>query len=269
MTADKIDRMQHYNYVDILGITFPVISYDMALQTFQGWISKREPHQVCPTNVHTLVTSLYDSELRAIGKQAYLTMDGMPIVWYANIIHSANIKERVCGPDLMLRCLEYGRRYNWRHYFLGGTEPSLADLIETMRLRYPGLTIAGSHSPPYRELSNEEDQALVESINAARPDFLWVALGAPKQEKWIAAHLDRIHVPVQIGVGAAFNYHSGHVSRAPDWMQAHGLEWCFRVFQEKRLIRRYLVTNQIFLLLFGKAIVQKILRRETLRGASK
>ena len=254
--------MPYYKFVDILGYKFPVITYEIALRTFQNWIDSRQSHQVCPANVHTVITSLYDKELNHISQNAFLTMDGMPLVWYANIIHQANIKERVCGPDLMQHCLEYGVDKGWRHFFLGGSEHSLADLIDGITTRYPQINIVGWHSPPYRHLTAIEDQQLVDTINEAKPDFLWVALGAPKQEKWIAAHMQRIHVPVQIGVGAAFNYHSGHIVRAPNWMQKNGLEWFFRVFQERRLVRRYLITNQVFLFLFIKNLLRKRLLRK-------
>jgi N-acetylglucosaminyldiphosphoundecaprenol N-acetyl-beta-D-mannosaminyltransferase len=127
--------------------------------------------------------------------------------------------------------------------------------VEAMQQAYPGVEIVGWHSPPFRTLTAEEDKQQVDIINAANPDFLWVGLGAPKQEKWIAAHLDRIHVPVQLGVGAAFNFHSGHIKRAPQWMQSYGLEWLYRVMNETRLIKRYLATNPVFLFLFVRDLL--------------
>ena len=119
-----------------------------------------------------------------------------------------------------------------------------------MQSRFPGVDIVGWQSPPFRPLSAEEDEKLVALINQYQPDFLWVGLGAPKQEKWIAAHLANIHVPVQIGVGAAFDFHSGHIRRAPVWMQKSGLEWLYRMLQDRRLIKRYCSTNPVFLALF-------------------
>ncbi len=240
----------HPNKVDILGIEFPVIDYQYCLTLFGQWTGLREPHQVCIANVHTVVTSLTDKELRDINAHSLMTMDGLPLVWYARAVHGAKIKERVCGPELMLRCLDKGRALGWRHFFLGGKEVVLVDLVNAMRSRYPGVEITGWHSPPFRPLSTEEDHQLVALINQSQPDFLWVGLGAPKQEKWIAAHLVNIQVPVQIGVGAAFDFHSGHVQRAPLWMQKWGLEWLFRMLQDRRLIKRYFTTNPIFLGLF-------------------
>ncbi|MGZ4958248.1 MAG: WecB/TagA/CpsF family glycosyltransferase [Methylomonas sp.] len=209
-----------------------------------------------------MVTCLSDKELRDINNRSFVTMDGLPLVWYAKRVHGADVS-RVCGPDLMLKCLDQGRNMGWKHFFLGGRQEVLDDLVAAMQKRYPDVDIVGWHSPPFRQLSEDEDNQLVELINNAKPDFLWVGLGAPKQEKWIAAHLDKIHVPVQLGVGAAFNFHSGHVMRAPLWMQKNGLEWLYRMFKDKRLIKRYLATNPVFLSLFARdLLVFRLLKRK-------
>ncbi|MDD4913792.1 MAG: WecB/TagA/CpsF family glycosyltransferase [Methylococcales bacterium] len=244
--------MQTYKIVNVLGIAFPVLSYETTLKIFQNWINARVAHQVCIANVHTVVTALTDNELRTISNNALTTMDGVPLIWYANLVHGAGVKDRICGPDLMLKCLDQGRSAGWKHYFLGGRQAVLVDLIDGMRNRFPGVEIVGWHSPPFRSLSTAEETELIEGINAVRPDFLWVGLGAPKQEKWIAAHLDRIQAPVQIGVGAAFDFHSGHVDRAPGWMQNYGLEWVYRMIKDRRLIKRYATTNPVFLALFAR-----------------
>lgn len=245
----------NFNKVSIMGVAFPVLDYQSALSLFSKWIASGESHQVCIANVHTVVTSLRDKELRAINNRSLTTMDGLPLVWYAKKVHNAQIKERVCGPELMLRCLDQGRTHGWKHFFLGGKEAVLHDLEQAMETRYPGVSIVGTHSPPFRPLSAEEDNALVNLINQTKPDFLWVGLGAPKQEKWIANHLNNINVPVQIGVGAAFDFHSGHVRRAPLWMQQWGLEWLFRMLQDRRLIKRYFMTNPVFLAYFMRDFI--------------
>lgn len=242
--------MQSINTVDILGIPFPILDYDSTLALFTSWIAGGASHQVCIANVHTTVACLSDKEFRDISSRSLATMDGLPLVWYAKLVHGAQIKTRVCGPDLMLKCLAHGQALGWRHFFLGGKDDVLEDLVKNVRSQFPQATIAGWHSPPFRPLSAEEDQQLVDLINAAQPDFLWVGLGAPKQEKWIAAHLDRVHVPVQLGVGAAFDFHSGHIKRAPLWMQKSGLEWCYRMCMDRRLVKRYFSTNPLFLLYF-------------------
>ncbi|MDD1620149.1 MAG: WecB/TagA/CpsF family glycosyltransferase [Methylococcaceae bacterium] len=249
--------------VDVLGITFPILNYGQTLEIFQDWVTSKVAHQVCIANVHTVVTCLSDKELRDINNASLVTMDGLPLAWYANLVHDAGITSRVCGPDLMLKCLDQGREKGWKHFFLGGKQQVLDDLVDAMRKRYPGVEIVGWHSPPFRPLSDAEDQQLVDLINGASPDFLWVGLGAPKQEKWIAAHLDRVRAPVQLGVGAAFDFHSGHVRRAPDWMQKSGLEWLYRMFKDKRLIKRYFTTNPVFLSLFARDVfLIRLLKRK-------
>ena len=245
-----------------MGLNIPLIDYAYTLELFKHWVASRKPHQVCTANVHTVVTSLSDHKLRDINNRSLVTMDGLPLVWYARAVHGANITERVSGPDLMLRCLDEGRSYGWTHFFLGGKEAVLTDLVSAMQLRFPGVAIVDWLSPSFQPLSSEEDEQLVALINRHQPDFLWVCLGAPKQEKWIAEHLSRIHVPVQIGVGAAFDFHSGHVRRAPVWMQKSGLEWFFRMLQDSRLVKRYFLTNPIFLVLFLRDFVRAKLRRK-------
>ena len=242
--------------VNVLGVQFPILDYAGILNLFSDWVKSGTAHQVCIANVHTLVTALRDKQLNTINNNTLITMDGLPLVWYANSIHAAGITSRLSGPDLMLACLDQGRRHGWKHFFLGAQPTVLRNLTATMQTRFPGLTIAGQYSPPFHDLSAVEDEDLVAMINAAQPDFLWVALGAPKQEKWIAAHLQRIQAPVQIGVGAAFDFISGHIPRAPHWMQRYGLEWLHRLRHDRRLLKRYLSTNPIFIWLFFKDYIR-------------
>lgn len=246
--------MQPYKTVNVLGITFPILDYEQTLGLFREWVASKVSHQVCIANVHTVVACLSDKELADINRHSLITMDGLPLVWYARLVHGADAS-RVCGPDLMLKCLDEGRRMGWKHFFLGGRQQVLDDLVAAMRHRYPGVEVVGWHSPPFRALSEEEDTQLLETINASQADFLWVGLGAPKQEKWIAAHRDRIQASVQLGVGAAFDFHSGHVKRAPRWMQKGGLEWLYRIFKDRRLVKRYLATNPVFLSLFARDLI--------------
>ncbi len=252
----------HYGKTfDILGINFPILDYQSTLELFKNWIANQESHQVCIANVHTVVSSLKDKKLKEINNQSLITMDGLPLVWYAQAVHKINIKERVCGPELMLRCLDEGREHAWKHFFLGGKEEVLTDLVNAMHFRFPAVNIVGWHSPPFRALSTEEDDELIALINEHQPDFLWVGLGAPKQEKWIAAHLAKVTAPIQIGVGAAFDFNSGHVRRAPTWMQKSGFEWFYRILQDPRLLKRYCATNPIFLALFMRDFIAVNLRK--------
>ena len=247
---------KHPTEINILGIIFPILDYTSTLNLFKQWIDFREPHQVCIANVHTVVSSLTDMALKDINNQSLVTMDGLPLVWYGKAVYGAKIKERICGPELMLRCLDEGRTHGWKHFFLGGKEDTLTDLVDSMQSKFPGVDIVNWYSPPFRPLSTEEDNQLVDLINQYQPDFLWVGLGAPKQEKWIAAHLQKVKVPVQIGVGAAFDFHSGHIKRAPLCFQKYGLEWAYRIKQDGRLFKRYYSTNPVFLMFFLRDFVR-------------
>jgi N-acetylglucosaminyldiphosphoundecaprenol N-acetyl-beta-D-mannosaminyltransferase len=236
--------------VDLLGLTFPLVDYAKTLAIFEAWIDSntRKAHQVCTVNVHTLTTCQRDPQLMGIMRRAaLLTMDGQPLRWLANLKYGLKLKERVCGPDLMLRCFAEGQRCHWKHYLLGGAPQTLERLVAALSSQFPQATVVGYHSPPFRPLSQSELEAQIKAINQAAPDFLWVGLGAPKQEKWIDAHRDAINVPVQIGVGAAFDFISGNVARAPVWLQRFGLEWFFRTLRDpRRLWKRYLTTNAQF-----------------------
>jgi len=235
--------------VHIGGVPFPVIDYNDAIDVFQGWVTERTAsHQVCIVNVHTLVSAMREPAFRLIMQEAGMnTMDGQPLKWYANAVCQAGMNERVCGPELMLRCIEQGIDKNWRHYFLGGRPEVLEKLESNIQARFPGVQVVGSYSPPFRPMTEVEEAEIVSRINESAVDILWVGLGAPRQEQWIYRNLHRLTVPVCVGVGAAFDFHAGSVTRAPLWMQSSGLEWLYRVFADPRLFRRYLDTNPTFL----------------------
>jgi N-acetylglucosaminyldiphosphoundecaprenol N-acetyl-beta-D-mannosaminyltransferase len=190
--------------------------------------------------------------------------DGMPLVWLQRA--SGRTCERVCGPDLMLALLDRGRATGARHFFYGGAEGVAGELARRMAGRYPGLRVAGTESPPFRPLSPEEDAAAVDRINAAAPDFVWVGLGSPQQELWLASHRDRLAAPVLLAVGAAFDFHAGRRPRAPELMQRTGTEWLFRFATEpRRLGRRYVVTNAQFLGLLAAARFRRLRTRRCQR----
>jgi N-acetylglucosaminyldiphosphoundecaprenol N-acetyl-beta-D-mannosaminyltransferase len=170
----------------------------------------------------------------------------MPVVWLAG--REARVPvSRVYGPDMMLAVSEDGLATQYRHFFYGSTPETLDALITRLSARYPGMVVAGSYAPPFGTLSSEEDARMVEIINESAPDIVWVGLGMPKQELWVAEHQDRLTAPVLMAVGAAFDFHAGTVRQAPTWMQRSGLEWLFRLVQEpRRLWRRYLLANTRF-----------------------
>lgn len=224
----------------IMGVNVSAITMADALRTVEEWIERREQHYVCITGVHGVIESQSDPTLLEIHERAGLvTPDGMPLVWMARKLGHRET-ERVYGPDLMLALTALSARKGYRQYYYGGA-PGLADrLRERLVERFPGLDVAGTLSPPFRALQDDEDEAIVRTINEARPDIVWVGLSTPKQEYWMAAHTGRIDAPVMIGVGAAFDFLAGTKRQAPLWMQRNGLEWLFRLMSEpRRLWRRY------------------------------
>ena len=249
--------------VRLRGLRFPNTDYDGVLAVFAEWLrGARIPRQVCAVNVHTFITALrVDALSEVFQRAALLTMDGQPIRWYANLVHRAGVRQTVAGPELMLRCFDKGRACGWRHYLLGGRPEVLAALQTRVESLFPGVRIVGSEAPPFRSLTAEEESGIVERINATQADFLWVGLGAPKQEFWISRNLHRVRVPVQVGVGAAFDFHSGAIPRAPTWASLRGLEWLYRAVHDRRLWRRYLSTNPAFLGIFLSDLVRSRLGR--------
>lgn len=221
-----------------------------AVETIEEWIQAGKRRYVCVTGVHGVMESQRDEELRRIHAEAGLvTPDGVPLLWLGRLRGFADM-DRVYGPDLMLRLCDRSPSRGYRHYLYGGGEGVPERLAARLSKRFPGLDIVGSYSPPFRPLTPEEDDEVVRRLNAARPDIVWVGLGTPKQERWMEAHRSRLRAPVLIGVGAAFDFHSGLKSQAPRWMQRGGLEWLFRLASEpRRLWRRYLVNNAWFIAL--------------------
>jgi N-acetylglucosaminyldiphosphoundecaprenol N-acetyl-beta-D-mannosaminyltransferase len=232
---------------DVLGVGISAVSLNMAGAEIERWLDEGERHYVCVTNVHTVMECQHDPELMRIHNESGMTTpDGMPIVWCGKRAGAHDIT-RVYGPDLMLEMCS--RLSDGSHpAFLYGTTTQTLDLLRARLQRdFPGLSIAGSYAPPFRPLTTTEDAEAVALINASGADLVWVGLGAPKQERWMASHQDQLTAKVLIGVGAAFDFHAGTVRQAPRWMQRHGLEWIFRLSREpRRLWRRYLRTNPAF-----------------------
>jgi N-acetylglucosaminyldiphosphoundecaprenol N-acetyl-beta-D-mannosaminyltransferase len=235
--------------VDVLGVGVSTIDLPAAVDRIAEWVGRGARKYVCVTGVHGVMESQRDEELRRIHNASGMTTpDGMPMVW-AGHWAGASWMRRVYGPDLMLAICERAREMGWRSFFYGGREGVPERLAERLAERFPGLAVVGTYSPPFRELTPEEDAALVEQINASHADLVWVGLSTPKQERWMAAHVRRLNAPVLLGVGAAFDIHAGTLAQAPVWMQSHGLEWLYRLVREpRRLWRRYLSNIPRFLL---------------------
>jgi len=233
--------------VNVLGIGVSAITMADALAWIDHWIARRANQYICVTGVHGVMESQLDPALRVIHNRAGLvTPDGMPLVWISRLRGHRGV-ERVYGPDLMLACCESSVAKGYRHFFYGGATGVPERLSERLQKRFPGLQIAGQWSPPFRELTTLEEAELIERINTARPDIVWIGLSTPKQERWMARYVGQISAPVLIGVGAAFDMHAGVKKQAPRWMQRSGLEWLFRLGAEpRRLWRRYLINNPWF-----------------------
>ena len=233
---------------NILGVGVSAINTAQALQTIDGWIHRREQEYVCVTGVHGVMESQRDTKLKQIHNNAGLvTPDGMPLVWLSRLKGFCWV-ERVYGPDLMLALCKQSLVEGYRHYFYGGADGVAEKLVARLSRQFSGLQIAGFWSPPFRPLTPDEDEELIQRINGAQPDIVWVGLSTPKQEYWMHEHLGRVSAPVMIGVGAAFDFHAGVKRQAPRWMQRSGLEWSFRLLSEpRRLWRRYLINNPLFI----------------------
>jgi N-acetylglucosaminyldiphosphoundecaprenol N-acetyl-beta-D-mannosaminyltransferase len=242
---------------DLLGVPVAMVDYDRAIEVMDALVESRDPGYVCVAPVHALIEARRSQEMAdALRGSTMVVPDGMPLVWAANLL-GEDLRDRVYGPELMLRysdrCAERGHRV-W--LYVGRDQGTLVQLALSMRQRHPGIQIVGGYSPPFRQLTGEEEKAVVEQINEARPDVLWVGIGVPKQEKWMARMRDRLEVPVMCGVGAAFDFHAGRISMAPSWMQERGLEWIYRIAQEpRRLLPRYLYANPRFVAAFARQYI--------------
>lgn len=232
----------------ILGVGVAHTTYPSATAAILGWSRRGEGRYVCAANVHMIMEAFDDVAFREVVNGADLaTPDGMPLVWMLRRLGIPSAT-RVYGPDLMAGVCEAAARAGVPIGLFGGTDPTLGVLSAKLKERWPDLEIAYAYAPPFRALTEDEDSSVVADILASGARILFVALGCPKQEWWMARHRDRLPL-VQIGVGAAFDFHAGTVAQAPSWLQRSGLEWAFRLLQEpRRLWRRYLVHNPRFLL---------------------
>jgi N-acetylglucosaminyldiphosphoundecaprenol N-acetyl-beta-D-mannosaminyltransferase len=236
--------------VDILGVPVSAISLDEATTIIERWIKDGVKRYVCVTGAHGVMESRRDEKLRSIFANAGLvTPDGMPLVWLARLFGETRTT-RVYGPDLMRLMTSISSQRGYRQFYYGGGEGLAERLRQVLVNTDPRLQCVGTICPPFRELTKEEDQAIIDQINAAKPDIVWVGLSTPKQELWMAAHREAIDAPVLIGVGAAFDFLAGVKRQAPLWMQRSGLEWAFRLCTEpRRLWRRYAYIVPGFLIL--------------------
>lgn len=236
------------NRVNVLGVGISVLNLATARAAIADAVRARRKGYVCVTGVHGVMEAQADDAFRKILNRAFLcTPDGMPMVW-AGKLRGHREMDRVYGPDLLLDICAWSETSGARHFFYGGDQGVAEQLAQKLRARFPKLAVAGTFTPPFRPLNAGERRQLQQQISAAQPDILWVGLSTPKQEKFMVEYLPQLDVTLMIGVGAAFDFHSGRVKQAPRWMQRSGLEWCHRLGCEpRRLAKRYLSNNPRFL----------------------
>jgi len=234
--------------VNVLGVGLSAINLGSAVELMAEALNERRKGYITVTGVHGVIEAQDDPGFRRILNQSFLcTPDGMPMVWMGRLRGHKEMR-RVYGPDLMLEVCEWSQKNSCRHFFYGGA-PGVAELLrDKLTARFPGLQMVGCFTPPFRALNADEVSELQLMIREVRPDILWVGLSTPKQEKFMAEFLPQLDVTLMVGVGAAFDFHSGRVKQAPRWMQRSGLEWFYRLCSEpRRLAKRYLRNNPRFL----------------------
>ncbi len=241
MTEKKLDKFY------ILGVQISAINMEDAISLVKDAISKKQKKYICVCPVSTIMECKKDGKvLRSVNSSDLVTPDGMAVVWLGRMHGHKNIR-RVYGPELMEEVCAISAKSEYKNYLYGSTRDVLDKLKERLLKRYPGLIISGVFSPPFLQLSNDEDNQIVEEINNNAPDVIWVGLGSPKQDLWMYEHRQRINAPIMIGVGAAFDFLAGTKSQAPRWIRDNGWEWLFRLVTEpKRLWRRYLIGYPLF-----------------------
>ncbi len=252
MTSDQRRFTHAVNKKDIpvcriMGVDIAAVNMQWTLQFIDQHLEELSGDYICVSNVHTTVTAYEDRSYRRVQNGGILALpDGGPL---SSVGRRRGYKEmeRTTGPSLMEEVFKISAEKGYRHYFYGSTEETLEKLQEKLNEKYPGIQIVGACSPPFQPLTEQEDEEIVAGINACDPDFVWVGLGAPKQENWMYQHQGRVN-GLMLGVGAGFDYHAENISRAPEWMQERNLEWVYRLMQDpKRLMKRYLETNLKFI----------------------
>ena len=235
----------------ILGVNINLTNLDNTLNKCSQFIGEKDKAYICLAPAHSVMDCYYDEEVRLSFNNSSLTVpDGMGVVWILKLKGNQSVG-RVYGPDLLLNLCEMSIQAGWKHYFYGSTKRILHDLEMNLVKKFPGLRISGTHSPPFTTGKLIEDQEIIDQINGAAPDIIWVGLGSPKQDIWMAENRDRLNASILIGVGAAFDFISGNTKQAPRWIQRSGFEWLFRLMSEPgRLWKRY-VHYPLFVLLVG------------------
>ena len=232
----------------VLGVRVDAVQIGDVIKKMEEWIERREAGRtIAVTGMHGVMEAQHEEEFGRILEGATLVVpDGYPLVVLGRR-SGYELARRVYGPELMEEFCRETARKGYRHYFYGGAEGVAEELARRFAGRFAGMKIAGTYCPPYRALTEEEEREVREKIRASRADVVWVGLSTPKQERWMARQREALGVPVMVGVGAAFDFHTGRVAQAPRWMRENGMEWFFRLVSEpRRLWRRYLVNGSEF-----------------------
>lgn len=232
---------------NIMGVNIAAINMQWLKDYLENNLENIKGQYICVSNVHTTVTAYDDPSYCAIQNDSLMAIpDGGPLSTVGRK-RGYEKMQRTTGPSLMGEIFDSSAKKGYRHYFYGSTQETLDKLHDKLTEKYPGIQIAGMYSPPFRSLTENEDAEIVKQINATNADFVWIGLGAPKQEIWMNQHQGKIN-GLMIGVGAGFDYYADNIQRAPQWMQDHNLEWLYRLMQDpKRLFKRYFYTNTKFI----------------------
>lgn len=255
-------------HIDVLGMRVDIVQIPDVLSQMEEWIQRKAlGNYIAVSNVDSVVCSRSDGNFKnAVNCSTLSVPDGMALVVLARY-YGYSLKRRVYGPELMEEFCKLAEDKGYSNFYYGATDQVLKKLKEKLLQKYPKLKIIGTYSPPFRQMTADEDQYVIDMINQSNPDILWVGLGCPKQEIWMYEHKNKINIPVMAGVGAAFDFHAGTKKQAPKWMREHGLEWFFRLATEpRRLWKRYLVGNTIFIYNIALEIVKngvKLLKNKT------
>lgn len=233
---------------DVLGVKVSAVNMSRAVAIAEEWIAVGRPGYICLTGVHGVMEAHRDANFRRILNGAVINApDGMPLSWVGRW-QGHRAMDRVFGPDFMSTMCSVSVAHGYRHFLYGGQTGVAEALKRALVQRFPGLQIVGTYTPPFRALTPREEDELFSAIQRTQPDILWIGLSTPKQEKFMAAYLDRLHVPLLVGVGAAFDYHTGRLKDSPRWIKRAGLQWLHRLAQDpRRLAGRYLRTHPAFL----------------------
>jgi len=245
------------NFIDVCGMRVDMVQIPDIIKKMEYWITNKElGNYIVISNANDAIMSLKNPKIQTSVNDSSLSVpDGISMVLLARR-YGYLLKKRVYGPDLMNEFLSLSAKKDYSHFFYGSDKDTLEKLKMNLINKFPNIKIAGFYSPPFRELTKEEDEKIINMINDASPDVLWLGLGCPKQQLWMYEHKDKLKVPVMVGVGAAFDFLAKTKPQAPRWIRDNGFEWLFRLVTEpKRLWKRYLVNGSLFLYYISKQLI--------------